>query len=107
MNFRKTNASTRRCTFPECQTPTDRLRDVKSFERLRALKMKKIYIPKRARVCNVHCSENAWNLDIEDGMTFTGKQIEDLIALVTESSEEVKTTGKLLTIFLDFLFYSP
>lgn len=83
MNFRKTNATTRRCTFPGCETPSDRIRDLKFFERVKALKMKKIYFPKRARVCWNHCSENTWNIE-EESMAFSQKQIEDLIALTFE-----------------------
>lgn len=94
MNYRRTNASTRRCTFPDCGTPTDRLRDVKGLERLRALKMKKIYIPKRARVCKLHCSENLWNLAMQEGnMIFTKTQIEDLIILATRKEVEKTNTA--------------
>lgn len=93
LNFRKTIASTRRCTFPGCETPTDEIRRVKNSEQLRALKMKNIYIPKDARVCRNHQSENLWNVEMQhENMSFTRKQVEDLITLFSESVKELQDT---------------
>ena len=107
LNFRKTITSTRRCTIPGCETPTDSLRDVKIAERLRALKIKKVFIPKRARVCKLHCSEHSWNLDIPEHMNFTPKQLVELITLFTELTKEITTTGKcLLQLTTQFPWFS-
>lgn len=55
--------------------------------------MKKIYIPKRARLCVFHLSENSWNIDMqEENMNFTKNQIEDLIALATREEDNTKLT---------------
>lgn len=93
MNIRRTNATTRRCTFPGCQTSRDQLRDVKKSERLKALTLKKIYIPCRARVCAFHASENSWDFDHDGDMNFKKNHIEGLIKLVTDSSEKFENTG--------------
>lgn len=91
LNFRRTIASTRRCTFDECETPTERLRDVSRTERFNALKFNKIYIPHRARVCSNHVSQNTWVVNTEGNMLFSSKQVNDLIELF--STEEIGTTG--------------
>lgn len=92
LNFRKTNASTRKCTFPGCETPRNRLRDAKKFERIKALLTKKIYIPERARLCLFHSSEESWNvdMDMDEFMTFSPKQLQDLIELATASTDFLK-----------------
>lgn len=91
LNFRRTNVTTKHCTFPGCGTPNDRLRRVKYLERSRALKMKNIYIFKDAKLSRIHQSENSWNVDMkEENMAFTRKQIKDLITLFTETVKEVQ-----------------
>lgn len=92
LNFRKTIVSTRRCTFPECETPTEELRRVQYLERSRALRIKNIYIPEDSRVCRNHRNENSWIVDTQENMTFTRKQIANLITLFTESVQELQNT---------------
>lgn len=97
LNYRRTNASTRLCTFPWCRTPQDSLREVNNIVRFKAFKTKKVHIPKRARFCASHFQEWENSLDIEMNSTtnsFTQKQIEDLITLITQSHVQVKSTGK-------------
>lgn len=88
LNFRRTNASTRLCTFPNCKTSMVGLRNAKYSKRYRALKMLRMYIPKGARFCKFHFNENSWNSDMpEENGIFSKVQIEDLITLVTEKKE--------------------
>lgn len=99
LGFRRTNASTRRCTFAGCETPKDRLRILEGFERFRALKINKIFFPKRALVCAHHRHENSWNLDMEE-RNFSRKQIEDLIELSFANLDSTGLPGKLNTTIL-------
>lgn len=50
LKFKRTIASTRRCTFPHCVTPLNQIRNVKRSERFKAFQTKKMYIPSRARL---------------------------------------------------------
>lgn len=81
LSFKRTISSTRRCTFPDCITPTDRLRGVKRIDRFKALKCKKIYIPYGAKFCVNHVFPNTWQIDMGHETNFSRNQIEDLISL--------------------------
>lgn len=112
LKFRKTNVSTHTFTFPGCETPRNRLRDAKKFERIKAFFIKKIYIPKRARLCLFHSSEESWNvdMDMDEFMTFSPEQLQDLIELATASTDFLKGKKPYLIIskFNSFLlFFSP
>lgn len=85
LNFKRTICSTRRCTFRNCATPTDRLRGVKKLDRFKALKCRKIYIPFGAKLCRHHVLEKNWLMDMDDETVFSRNQIEDLISLFYSS----------------------
>lgn len=91
LNFLKSIASTRRCTFPECATATENLRDINRSDRLRALRLKKIYIPNRARVCSNHVEQNTWVVNEDGEILFSQKQVQDLVELI--SNTEIETEG--------------
>lgn len=93
LNFRRTISSTRRCTFPDCTTPIDRLRGVKRVDRFKALKTKKIYIPFGAKFCANHVFEDNWQVDMNRETIFTKSQLEDLINLFYCSSQDTDSSG--------------
>lgn len=91
MHFRKTLSHHSRCTFPKCNSPTDRLRCISRLTRFKALKTKNLCIPVGARACNRHGCENPWDDNLIERIgpiqRFNRKQIEDMINLLRDSAE--------------------
>lgn len=71
LKFKRTIASTWRCTFPHCAAPLNQLRNVKRSERIKAF---------------------TWEFNSE-GEMFTKKQIEDLITLASNNKIKIERSG--------------
>lgn len=79
LNYRKTIATHSRCTFPPCETPTDRLRLISRSTRFKAIKTRKLYIPEGSRACHRHFNDTNWDINSINSMEqFNQKQIEDM-----------------------------
>lgn len=88
LTFQRTANSTRRCTFPDCNT-TDNLHKVSNAVRFKVMIKTNTFIPNGARACAHHITEDRWN-DVRDcdRHWFTSKHIEDLINLLCNSKLE-------------------
>lgn len=95
LNVRKTNASHRRCTVPQCNI-INNLRRISRAKRLSALKTNRVFIPNGARGCARHFSSENWIPGTQIENRFTRQQLDDMIGLLFEKTETYNSPGKLV-----------
>lgn len=93
LNIHRTSTNRSRCTFPGCECRIG-LHDVCRKIRFKVMKQRNIYIPDKARACNLHLVEDLWNtVGDNDGQrsAFSTKQIEDMVQLLCRAGPKIES----------------
>lgn len=85
LKVKKATSSHHRCCVPNCRTPTHELSQIPPTVRIKAMKIKKIFIPRGSRACSWHQSSDNWNFDaFKLKNKFSTDQIEEMINLLCD-----------------------
>lgn len=90
LKIKRTSANRLRCTFPGCED-RDSLHNIPKHVRFKAMKQKKIYIPREARACNQHMHnwDTVIDTNIDRPMKFNANQVDDMIQLLCNSGPKM------------------
>lgn len=103
LNINKSRVSSTKCCVCDVQYP-EKLHRVSQQMRHEILKLKRFYIPKNARACQMHSDFSVWaGISFQNVQSkFTATQIEDMVDLLRSSPEPLQKS--VLDVKSDFEF---